>query len=115
MISFNIRYNNPADGEHAWPLRKERVASLLRFHQADLIGMQEVLQGQLEDLRALLPEYAWVGVGRDDGKNAGEFSPIFYRASRFEVLDSGTFWLSETPELVASKSWDAAPPITCRC
>ncbi len=108
VLSYNIRYNNPNDGEHAWPNRKNRVAGLIQFHQADLIGMQEVLRNQIDDLERLLPEYAWTGVGRDDGEDAGEFSPIFYRVDRFELLGSGTFWLSETPEVVASKSWDAA-------
>ena len=108
VLSYNIRYNNPNDGEHAWPYRKDRVAELLQFHQADIVGMQEVLRNQIDDLESLLPEYSWSGVGRDDGANAGEFSPIFYRTDRFEMMDSGTFWLSETPEVIASKSWDAA-------
>lgn len=108
IMSFNIRYNNPRDGEHAWPNRKEMVASMVRFHGADLIGMQEVLRSQVDDLTRLLPDYAWYGVGRDDGQNAGEFSPIFYRKGRFELLDSGEFWLSENPDEIASKSWDAA-------
>ena len=108
VMSFNIRYNNPNDGEHAWPNRKENVANLIRFHQADLIGMQEALRGQIDDLQQLLPAYSWIGVGRDDGENVGEFSPIFYRSDKFDVLETGTFWLSETPEVIASKSWDAA-------
>lgn len=108
VMSYNIRYNNPGDGIHAWPNRRDQVASMIRFYQADLIGVQEALRGQLDDLDARLPDHAWLGVGRDDGQDAGEFSAIFYRTGRFEVLDSGTFWLSETPEVVASKSWDAA-------
>ena len=108
VMTFNIRYNNPKDGEHAWPNRKERVASVVRFHAVDLLGVQEALRGQIEDLQQSLPEFSWIGVGRDDGKDAGEFAPIFYRKDRFELVDNGTFWLSETPELVASKSWDAA-------
>lgn len=108
IMSFNIRYNNPNDGEHAWPYRKDHLAALIQFHRADIIGMQEVLRGQVEDLQALLPEYSWVGVGRDDGKQRGEYSPIFYRSEMYELLDHGTFWLSETPEIVGSKNWDAA-------
>ena len=108
VMTFNIRYNNPGDGEHAWPHRKERVASVIRFHEADLVGVQEALNGQIDDLEALLPAYAWIGVGRDDGVAAGEFSPIFYRKDRFELLEQATFWLSETPEAPGSKSWDAA-------
>lgn len=108
VMTYNIRYNNTGDGEHAWPNRKDRVASTVRFYGADLVGMQEALRGQIDDLAAALPGYAWTGVGRDDGRDAGEFSPIFYRADRFELLESDTFWLSETPEVVGSKSWDAA-------
>ncbi len=108
IMTFNIRYNNPNDGEHAWPNRKERVASVIRFHRADIVGMQEVLKGQVDDLEMLLPEYAWFGVGRDDGVDGGEFSPVFYRRERFELIDAGTFWLSESPEVAGSKSWDAA-------
>ena len=108
VMTFNIRYNNPNDGEHAWPHRKERVASVIRFHEADLVGVQEALRGQIDDLEALLPGYAWFGVGRDDGVAAGEFAPVFYRKDRFELLEQATFWLSETPDVPGSKSWDAA-------
>ncbi len=107
VISFNIRYDNPDDGEHAWPHRRPRVTSLLQFYAPDLIGLQEVLAHQLDQLAEDLPGYSHVGVGRDDGKAAGEFSPIFYRTERFEQIDSGTFWLSLTPDVVASKDWDA--------
>lgn len=110
VMSFNIRYNNPSDGVNAWPHRKDRVASTVRFHEVDAVGMQEVLVGQLHDLEPRLPGYAWIGVGRDDGEQAGEFSPIFYRTDRLEVLDHGTFWLSETPDVPGSTGWDAALP-----
>lgn len=110
VMSFNIRYNNPDDGVHAWPNRKDRVASMIRFHQADVAGLQEALIGQIRDLKQRLPGYAWVGVGRDDGKQGGEFSPIFYRTDYLEVLDHGTFWLSETPDVPGSVGWDAALP-----
>jgi len=110
VLSFNIRYNNPDDGEHAWPNRKGMVASVVRFHAADLIGMQEVLRSQIDDLTVLLPNYSWYGVARNDGKNSGEFSPIFYRRDRFQLLDSGEFWLSQNPDQIGSKSWDAALP-----
>lgn len=108
VMTFNIRYDEPNDGVHAWPHRKERVASVVRFHRADLVGMQEALIGQIRDLEALLPGFAWVGVGRDDGREAGEFSPIFYRTDRVEVLRHDTFWLSETPEEAGSMGWNAA-------
>ncbi len=108
VMTFNIRYDNPNDGENAWPRRKEMVASMIRFHHADLVGVQEALRGQIDALAGLLPEYAWFGVGRDDGRDKGEFSAIFYRRDRFTRLDGQTFWLSETPEVIGSKSWDAA-------
>ena len=108
VMTFNIRYANPKDGDHIWDNRKEMVASMIRFHGADLVGMQEVLKSQIEDLEGLLPEYKWLGVGRDDGKDRGEFVPIFYRADRLELLDHSAFWLSETSEVPGSKSWDAA-------
>lgn len=108
VMSYNIRFNNPGDGVHAWPLRADRVANLIRYHNPDLFGLQEALIGQNEDLATRLPHYAWFGVGRDDGAAAGEGTPIFYRRDRFALLDQGTFWLSETPAVTASKSWDAA-------
>jgi len=108
VMSFNLRYNNPEDGVNAWPLRKELVANTLRFHHADLIGVQEALHGQLEDLSEMLPEFKWLGVGRDDGKTQGEYSAILYRHARFELLEQGNFWLSENPQQAGSVGWDAA-------
>ncbi len=107
IITFNIRYNTSNDGLNSWPNRVEMVTGLLKFHDADIFGMQEALIGQIEDVQKNLPDYEWFGVGRDDGKKAGEFSPIFFRKSKFILLDHGTFWLSETPEK-PSKGWDAA-------
>ena len=107
-MSFNIRYNTPSDGENAWPYRRDNVASMIRFHHADLIGVQEALKGMLDELQERLPEWSWVGVGRADGKNDGEFSAIFYKTDRLELLENDTFWLSETPGVPGSKSWDAA-------
>ncbi len=106
IMSYNIRYNNPRDGERAWGHRKEEVSSLIRFYAPDLIGLQEVLHEQLLYLEEQLPDYGRIGVGRDDGKEAGEYSPVFYRKSHFELLDHGTFWLSETPDK-PSVGWDA--------
>lgn len=108
VMTFNIRYNNPGDGANAWPKRRDWVAKIVREQRTDLLGVQEALPDQIADLEQRLPEYAWYGVGRDDGKHAGEHTPIFYRKSRFEVLDRGAFWLSESPEKPGSKSWDAA-------
>ncbi len=108
VMSFNIRYDNPGDGVNAWPNRKDWVASLIRFHSADVVGVQEALLRQLVDLDARLPGWARVGVGRADGREAGEFSAIYYRTDRLALLDSGTFWLSPTPEIAGSKGWDTA-------
>jgi len=108
VMSFNLRYDEPKDGSNAWPHRRDMVASMIRFHDADLVGVQEALAPMLADLQERLPSHAWLGVGRADGKSGGEFSAIFYRTDRLELVDRGTFWLSETPEVPGSKSWDAA-------
>ena len=76
VMTFNIRYNEPRDKENAWPNRKEKAAGVIRFHKADLVGVQEALVGQLKDLEALLPDFAWCGVGRDDGRDKARFSAI---------------------------------------
>lgn len=110
VMTWNIRYNNPGDGVNAWPNRKDWVAEIIVKNKVDIAGFQEVLVGQLEDLKARLPLMGAYGVGRDDGKDAGEFSPIFFRKDRFELLEKSTFWLSSTPDKVASKGWDAALP-----
>ncbi len=107
IISFNIRLNTPNDGINAWPHRIEMVTNLLRFHEADIIGLQEALHEQILDIKDELTEYEWFGVGRDDGIKEGEFSPVFYKKSEFKLLRNGTFWLSETPGK-PSKGWDAA-------
>ena len=103
--TYNLRFNNPEDGVNAWPNRKEHVKALIRFHEFDLFGTQEGLMRQLNDL-AEMDEYAFTGSGRDDGKQAGEHSAIFYRKDRFHLEKSGDFWLSKTPEK-PSVGWDA--------
>ena len=112
IMTYNIRMNTPNDGVNAWPLRKDRVIGLLRFHQADLFGVQEALPEQVRDLEQGMPEFAHVGVGRDDGKSQGEHMLIFYRTSRFEKLADGNFWLSPTPDK-PGLGWDAACNRTC--
>ncbi|WP_136608328.1 endonuclease/exonuclease/phosphatase family protein [Paenibacillus dokdonensis] len=107
-MSYNIKNAYEMEGENGWISRKELVAGVIRFHRPDLVGMQEVLYNQLEDLQSLLPEYGWVGVGRDDGDREGEFSCIFYRKNRLKPLRQDTFWLSEHPEEPGSMGWDAA-------
>ncbi|MWV46793.1 hypothetical protein GRF59_24600 [Paenibacillus sp. HJL G12] len=106
-MSYNIKNAYDMEGENVWSSRKELVAGVIRFHRPDLVGMQEVLYNQLEDLQQLLPEYGWIGVGREDGKQEGEYSCIFYRKNRLKPLRQNTFWLSEQPES-PSMGWDAA-------
>jgi endonuclease/exonuclease/phosphatase family metal-dependent hydrolase len=106
-MTWNIRYDNPLDGPDAWSLRRERVSGLIRYQVPDVFGIQEGLEQQVKYLQTELPAYNMVGVGRDDGKSAGEYCALFYRKDRFKAIDSGTFWLSPTPE-VPSKGWDAA-------
>jgi endonuclease/exonuclease/phosphatase family metal-dependent hydrolase len=105
VATYNLRYNNPGDGPNAWPARKEMVKALIRYHEFDILGTQEGLAGQIADL-AQMEEFEHVGVGRDDGRGAGEHSAIFFRKSRFALLGKGDFWLSETPER-PSFGWDA--------
>ncbi len=112
VMSYNIRMNTEADGVNAWPLRKDKVAGLLQFHEADLFGVQEALPEQVADLVTAFPDFDHVGVGRDDGVSKGEHMCIFFRKSRFEKLADGTFWLSETPEK-PGMGWDAACNRTC--
>jgi endonuclease/exonuclease/phosphatase family metal-dependent hydrolase len=104
--TFNLRLQTDADTGNLWSQRAAHVAALIRFHEFDLFGTQEGFRNQLNDVRRSLPGYDFCGVGRDDGKEAGEHSAIFYRKDRFTVLKKGDFWLSETPDQ-PSKGWDA--------
>jgi endonuclease/exonuclease/phosphatase family metal-dependent hydrolase len=109
IMTFNIRYDNPQDGADRWSNRKEKVAQTIISHQAQVIGIQEALHHQCTELASYLKGYKWIGVGRDDGKDQGEYAPIFYKKKFWRLLDWGTFWLSPTPEK-PSKGWDAALP-----
>jgi endonuclease/exonuclease/phosphatase family metal-dependent hydrolase len=108
VMTYNIRYDNPGDGVNSWSNRKEKVYALLKKYDPDILGIQEALHHQLKDISVNVSEYEWIGVGRDDGKEKGEYSAILYKKSRLEVLEQKTFWLSETPDVPGSKSWDAA-------
>lgn len=112
LITYNIRYDNPDDGVNAWDNRKEDVIALLKFHKADVFGLQEALYHQVTYVEDHMAGFDRVGVGRDNGKASGEYSPIFYNSRRFQLKDHGWFWLSKTPEF-PSKSWDAALPRIC--
>lgn len=112
--SYNIRMHSKVDYKNGdgWTSRRDIMCDLVAFTAFDIFGAQEVCHDQLEDMLQRLPEYDYIGVARDDGKTKGEYSPIFYRSDRFELLDSGTFWLSETPNEV-SYGWDAACRRVC--
>ena len=111
LATFNIRWDNPNDVGNLWKDRASQVMQLIQFHQIGIVGTQEVLAHQLNELNEGLG-FASIGVGRDDGKAKGEFSPIHYDPSRYQVEESGTFWLSPTPDQ-PSKGWDAALNRVC--
>ncbi len=108
VMSFNIRFGTAKDGENHWEHRRDLAIETIRAYDPDLLGLQECLAFQADELRDALEGYEVIAVGRDDGQRAGEMTAIFYRRDRFERLDAGHFWLSEQPEVVASKGWDAA-------
>jgi endonuclease/exonuclease/phosphatase family metal-dependent hydrolase len=105
VMTFNIRYATDRDAENRWTARRQMLIDLLRKQTPDLLGVQEALDVQLSDILRGLPGYAVTGVGRDDGRAAGEYSGILFRTGRFRVAQAGTFWLSATPETVASRTW----------
>ena len=105
VATYNLRMDTPVDSMNAWAFRKDKVKALIQYHDFDIVGTQEGFLHQLKDL-CEMPEYAYFGAGRDDGKDAGEHSAILYRKDRFKILESGNFWLSETPDQ-PGKGWDA--------
>ncbi len=111
VISYNIRYNNTGDGINAWPNRKENVKALLKFYDADIVGVQEAMAEQFDYLKEN-SDFDAVGVGRDDGIRKNEFSGIYFKKDRFVKKETGNFWLSTTPD-VPSKGWDAALNRVC--
>lgn len=113
VMTFNIRLDASVDGPNVWANRKAAVADMLRYYCPDLLGLQEVCPNQMDDLKALLPQYEALGVGRDDGKHAGEHSPVFFKKSRFKLLTHGDFSLSATPETFGTKGWDASYNRVC--
>ncbi len=109
LMTYNLRLDNPNDGENAWPIRKENLLGQVLFYEPDVLGTQEGLEHQIKWLDEKMESYSYAGVGRADVKEdgQGEFSAIFFNSSRFKLLDSGTFWLSETPDK-PSRGWDAS-------
>lgn len=107
VISYNIRYNNPQDGDNIWENRRAHSVTMVNMEKPDFLCVQEAYFVQLEYLLQNLPDYDYIGLGRDDGAHGGEHMAILYRKDRFEVVEHGDFWLSETPEM-CSRGWDAA-------
>lgn len=113
VATFNIRLKTDGDIGNLWQDRKDAVCNLITYHEFDIFGIQEGFKDQVNDMKQLLPNFDYVGVGRDDGAELGEHSAIFYNKNRFEVLKSGTFWLSATDTEKPNKGWDAALPRIC--
>lgn len=112
VMSYNIRLDVKSDGENWWEVRKDKVAGLINYYEPDFAGLQEVLHRQLVYLKDSLRGYDYIGVGRDDGKEAGEYSCIFYKKDLYTLVEQSTFWLSPTPDQ-PSKGWDAALNRVC--
>lgn len=106
IMTYNVKLDYPKEGDNSWTNRKPFFINQLKFYEPDILGVQEPMPNQMADMDSLLPQYKYVGVGRDDGANKGEYSAIFYKKDKFKILESSTFWLSKTPEKV-SKGWDA--------
>ena len=110
-MTYNLRLDVASDGNNAWPFRKDFFAAQVRFYEPDILGVQEAMPHQVVDLEQLLPQYNHVGIGRE-GVGKGESSNIFYKKDKLKVLETNTFWLSDTPEVI-SKGWDAACHRVC--
>jgi endonuclease/exonuclease/phosphatase family metal-dependent hydrolase len=112
-MSFNVRYSAAQDGDNAWPRRVDLLFATIARFGPDLLGFQEVLADQHDAIVARLPDYDFVGVARNDGKRSGEWALVGFRKSRFTPVAHGNFWLSETPDVPGSKSWDAGQTRIC--
>ena len=113
VMTYNIRNSNAADGPNRWELRRDTWINLVRKIDPDILGTQEVLSDQLNYIKKNMSDYAEYGVGRNDGKKKGEHSAIFYKKAKYDLVKGGNFWLSETPAVPGSKSWDAAITRIC--
>jgi endonuclease/exonuclease/phosphatase family metal-dependent hydrolase len=110
VMSFNVRVAGAPDGDNGWDFRRDFVIDTIRAADPDMLGAQECMAVQADFLRARLDDYERVGVHRDDGERRGEASLILFKRDRFDLLESGTFWLSDTPEAIGVKGWDAHLP-----
>lgn len=112
IMTYNIRYDNPNDGENQWSKRNVFLKDQIAYNRPDIFGIQEGLYHQVQYLNAAFVEYDYIGIGRDDGKTKGEFSAIFYNKEKLSLINDGTFWLSETPNKI-SVGWDASMERIC--
>ncbi len=112
IISYNIRYDNNWDIENSWEIRRSNIIQILIKYSPSIIGIQEGLLNQIQYIDSSLINYDYVGVGRDDGKEKGEFCAIYFDTTRYVLLKNSTFWLSETPDTI-SVGWDAALERIC--
>jgi endonuclease/exonuclease/phosphatase family metal-dependent hydrolase len=112
VMSYNIKLDYPKEGDHSWKNRKPFLINQIKFYEPDIMGVQEAMPSQMKDIDSLMTSYNFVGVGRDDGKDEGEYSAIFYKTEKFHSIKSNTFWLSKTPEQV-SMGWDAVNKRVC--
>jgi len=111
-MTYNIRLDYPKTGENTWDLRKDFLINQILTNDIDILGIQEGMPDQLSYMDSIMTDYNFVGVGRDDGKNEGEYSAIFYNTEKYQILEQNTFWLSETPD-TPTLGWDAACKRIC--
>ncbi len=112
FMTYNIKYDDGKNTPNSWVNRKHFLLHQIQFYEPDVLGIQEALHNQVQQMDSTLRDYSYTGVGRDDGKTKGEYSPIFYNKKKFKLLETSTFWLSETPEKV-SMGWDAVCNRVC--
>ncbi len=112
LMTYNIKLDYPKEGENSWVERKDFMIGQIKFYEPDIFGVQEAMPNQMKDMDTMLDNYNFVGVGRDDGKDEGEYSAVFYNKNKFNIIESSTFWLSQTPEKV-SMGWDAVCNRVC--
>ncbi len=113
VMSFNIRDGTSKDGDNRWENRRDILFGVLRKYDCDLVGLQEAYRFQIDQICAALPQYGWIGIGRNDGKDKGEHSAILYRKDKLDVVEQGTFWFSDTPEKPGSITWGNACTRIC--
>ncbi len=112
LMSYNIKLDYPKEGDNSWDNRRDWMIGQIQFYAPDILGVQEAMPNQMKDMDSVLVDYGFIGVGRDDGNDEGEYSAIFYNKKKFKIIEGSTFWLSETPDKV-SMGWDAVCNRVC--